>query len=55
MSDSIKDWIETTRAKALALGGERKETFKRSGGEEISPLSTAEPPPEDLGFPGEFP
>ena len=55
MSDTLKEWNETTRAKAVERGPERKEDFARSGGEPIPSVSSEEPPPEGLGFPGEFP
>ncbi len=55
MSDTLKEWNKTTRAKAVERGPERKEAFGRSGGEPIPSVSSEEPPPEGLGFPGEFP
>ena len=48
-------WENKVLEPALSKGGGRRATFTRSGGEAVAPLYSPEDPPENIGFPGEYP
>ena len=56
MSDTLKDWLDAPRAKAIARFPERKDTFTTSSGVQIDPVQVNQNPDygASLGLPGTF-